>query len=649
MEQRARLVCAVLVCSASLLACGGGSSEPSPAPAPTPIPEPAPAPAPAPAPTASTVPAAVEVRAGFLQRIGSVDGTGSQAAFDIPWAVVQDPAGNTFVADITAHTIRRVTPQGVVTTFAGRAGEKGTVDGVGSAARFNLPAALAIDRFGNLYVADRGSSTIRRISPTGAVDTIGGQALLPPASIDGGPGANRFDTPATIAVDADRNVFVGEARTIRRIAPDGTVTTWAGAAGTFEVVVADAPQARFQTITALAFDASGDLLVSEGNTLRRFDRAGKALPVVPGVADLRLPTPTTSSVTVDAQGPVLASCCSFVTTPRGPSGNFDTIHRLLPDGTTRVLAGADAQFGQVDGPGAVARFRSPRAIASGPAGLTIADQGNRAIRRIAADGTVSTLAGGTGIGFIDGPGTVARFFGPAALAPAPGGGLYVADQQNQALRRIAADGTVTTVPLAAPFATRALAADGKGGLWFLNGNTLEQLDAGGQRRAVELGPYANLAGDGAGTLFLSDLTGGVTGRAADGSRRVFATGFSGPTAVAATTAQVFVTDGFVLGVYDGQGRQLRFERLAPATVVLGTPEAFTLRPTAAAVDGTGNFYFADQVGVVRQVRPDGSIRLIVDAGTSGREPGPVLGLAWADGALHASILHAVVRLVPQPW
>src|SRR5438105_3678542 len=106
--------------------------------------------------------------------IGSADGTGSAARFSQPSGVATDSSGNVYVADSYNHTIRKITPAGVVTTLAGLAGSRGSADGTGSAARFYYPWGMATDSSGNVYVADSFNSTIRKITPAGVVTTLAG-------------------------------------------------------------------------------------------------------------------------------------------------------------------------------------------------------------------------------------------------------------------------------------------------------------------------------------------------------------------------------------------------------------------------------------------------------------------------------------------
>ena len=117
----------------------------------------------------------VRTLAGLAGSHGSADGTGSAARFNFPLGVAVDSAGNVYVADTDNYTIRKITPSGVVRTLAGLAGT-GSADGTGSAARFNFPQGVAVDSAGNVYVADTSNHTIRKITPSGVVSTFAGLA-----------------------------------------------------------------------------------------------------------------------------------------------------------------------------------------------------------------------------------------------------------------------------------------------------------------------------------------------------------------------------------------------------------------------------------------------------------------------------------------
>lgn len=166
---------------------------------------------------------------GRAGETGGTDGSLAVARFDKPRGIAIDPAGNIYVADEGNHTIRKVTPAGVVSTLAGTAGAVGSTDGTGALARFGAPRGLAVDAAGTVYVADTDNHTIRRITRSGTVTTPAGRAGE--AGTADGPGTlARFNKPRGIAVDTSGNVYIADTdnHTIRLITPTGLVTTIAG-------------------------------------------------------------------------------------------------------------------------------------------------------------------------------------------------------------------------------------------------------------------------------------------------------------------------------------------------------------------------------------------------------------------------------------
>jgi len=154
---------------------------------------------------------------------GSTDAAGSAARFYGPYGLAFDPEDNLCVADLANHTIRKVTAQGMVTTLAGRAGYGGSEDGTGSEARFSYPEGVAVDREGNLLVADGWNGTIRKVTPAGVVTTLAGLAR----NDDGSGSAARSRGPVAVALDSAGILFVAEERNtaLRKVTPTGEVTT----------------------------------------------------------------------------------------------------------------------------------------------------------------------------------------------------------------------------------------------------------------------------------------------------------------------------------------------------------------------------------------------------------------------------------------
>jgi DNA-binding beta-propeller fold protein YncE len=206
---------------------------------------------------------------------GSADGIGTAAQFRNLNGITRDASGNLYVASHEGHCIRKITPAGVVTTFAGN-GTAGFADGTGMAARFNGPYGITIDASGNLYVVDYNNHRIRKITPAGVVSTFAGSGTAGSANGTIGNIA-QFNCPFGIAIDASDNLYVTEQTNhrIRKITPAGGVTTFVGS-GTAGSADGAASAAQFHTIRYLTADVSGNLYVPDtGNRcIRRVTPAG---------------------------------------------------------------------------------------------------------------------------------------------------------------------------------------------------------------------------------------------------------------------------------------------------------------------------------------------------------------------------------------
>lgn len=208
----------------------------------------------------------VTTLAGTAGRRGSADGAGAAAGFNTPHSLAVGADGTVYVADTFNHIIRKITPVGIVTTLAGKAGHKGSADGIGEDARFHYPAAVAVDAQGVVYVADNGNQTIRKITSTGNVATIAGAAGRA-GSADGRGADARFRYPSGLAVDASGSVYVADHLngTVREIMTTGEVITLAGTVLHAGHVDGSGPEARFEGPSGIAVDADGTLYVTDGN------------------------------------------------------------------------------------------------------------------------------------------------------------------------------------------------------------------------------------------------------------------------------------------------------------------------------------------------------------------------------------------------
>ena len=310
--------------------------------------------------------------------LGAVNGKAEEASFSNLMDVAADSAGNIYVADSRNNLIRKVSAGGLVTTLAGN-GKQGSEDGKGASASFFFPGALAADAKGTVYVADTHNSLIRKISPDGTVTTIAGR--ISPEVAKYRDTVVKLDNPYGIAVDSEGDVFVAdwERDMIKKISPDGNITAFAGN-GQKGAKDGKGQAAMFYLPEGLAIDHAGNLYV--------------------------------------------ADCYN------------NMIRKITPDGVVSTLAGNTVK-GSKDGKGKSASFSHPDGLAVDRLGnVYVADVGNNRIRKITPDGVVTTIAGTGTRGVLNGPAKTALFYRPFGLAIDKSGNLYVADYQNNLIRKI---------------------------------------------------------------------------------------------------------------------------------------------------------------------------------------------------------------------
>ncbi|WP_415909899.1 immunoglobulin domain-containing protein [Oleiharenicola sp. Vm1] len=284
---------------------------------------------------------AVTTLAGSSAARGGADGTGAAATFSAPVGLARDTAGGLFVADSMNHAIRKVTAAGAVTTFAGTAGVQGSTDGAGTAARFNLPNGIAVDASGVAYVADTTNNTVRRIGPDGTVTTLAGLAGV--SGFDNGTGiAALFNRPMALVVDGAGNLFVADTgnSTIRKVTAAGVVTTFAGTAGIAGIADGTGADALFNQPQALAIDAAGNLYVADtGNAaIRKITPAAVVTTLALSAA------PTSGGNTGGSSGGGTTTPPPSSGAGAG-EGRRRCSQRLVPTGAARALFAAPARTG----------------------------------------------------------------------------------------------------------------------------------------------------------------------------------------------------------------------------------------------------------------------------------------------------------------
>jgi sugar lactone lactonase YvrE len=379
----------------------------------------------------------VTTLAGTLGMPGSSDGLGGFARFDNPLGLATDSAGNIYVADTGNGTIRKITTAGLVTTLAGTSGVPGSSDGVGASASFNMPEGVATDSAGNIFVADTGNSTIRKVTPTGAVTTLAGAAV----GSDGTGAAAAFNLLpgeyfAGITTDATCNVYVADTGddTIRKITPAGVVTTLAGMVGVTGSADGMGAAATFAGPEGVATDSAGNVYVMDsGNeAVRKISPAG----VVTTLAGTKGYFFQAAGIAVDSAGNIYVADTSTA-----------TIGKIATTGLVTTLAGTAGSAGSADGTGPAARFGRPYGIAVDSAGnVYVADAAYSNIRKITPGGVVTTLAGKADVrGTADGMGAAATFEDPTGIAVDSADNVYVTDVTANTIRKITTDGMVSTI------------------------------------------------------------------------------------------------------------------------------------------------------------------------------------------------------------
>ena len=334
-------------------------------------------------------PLAITTLAGQLAITGTEDGTGSAAQFSYPSGVATDSSGNIYVADFLNNTIRKVTPSGVVTTPYGQPGVSGAKNGTGNNALFNTPNSVAADSADNLYVADSGNNTIRKITAAGVVTTLAGKA--PFTGTANGTGASaRFNAPQGVTVDSSGNVYVADTnnQTIRKITSSGTVTTLAGTPRINGYINATGTAAQFNSPLSVAVDSSGNVYVADlyNYVVRKVTPAGVVTtpygqPGVPGRADgvgndASFFAPI--GLAIDSSNNLYIADSHFTS----PTSGNNLLRKASPSGVVSTIAGAAGVTGSADGTGGGAQFFSLQAISVNNTShvVSLADTFNQTIR-----------------------------------------------------------------------------------------------------------------------------------------------------------------------------------------------------------------------------------------------------------------------------
>ncbi len=449
--------------------------------------------------------------AGLPGTPGSADGVGMAARFRSPNGLALDGDGGLYVTDQENYTLRWIDlDAGQVTTLAGAAGQYGSTDGLGGAARFSYLGGVAVGG-GQVFIADQGNDEVRQYSPaTGQVTTVAGRAGFA-GSTDATGVAARFDAPQGVLADGQGHVYVADQAndTVRQIttAGGGVVTTLLGLAPhAGEVDGAALGGAEFDGPVGLCTDGTTLYLIdSYGNTVREIDPVTLQVTTLAGGS-----YGTADGVGVSAQFDNPTDCvCDQAGNLYVADTDNETIRKIvIATAKVSTLAGLAGTEGFQDGTGNMALFEYPRGLALDSNGsLYVADLYNCAIRQIdPTTGKVTTFAGpgapacedsdGTGIG--------ASFSYPGGLYDDGQGNLYVAEESG-ALREIVLSTIQTTTIPGNIFDAIAVSSDGMGGLYVLSGGLLEDVSLPSGSTNLVLGSFGNGTGVVPGPLGMANL------------------------------------------------------------------------------------------------------------------------------------------------
>jgi uncharacterized protein (TIGR03437 family) len=569
-------------------------------------------------------------RAGF----SGDGGPAVNAQLNTPQGIAFDPNGSIYIADSRNNRVRRVSPLGIMTTFAG----DGTISpgggpsaygdgGPATSAQLHLPMGVAVDKSGNVYIADSGDNTIREVTTDGNIATIAGDSF-PSYQGDAGLAIKaELHGPEDVAVDSSGNIYIADTQNayIRKVTSDGNINYIAGDGSIgFTGDGGYATSAGLIAPFALAVDSSGNVYFAENgdNRIRKIDAKSLNISTVVGNG-----TPGFSG---DGSDPTKAQLNSPTGLAVDSAGNLyiaDSLNRRIrkvaSGGSISTFAGNGTfSYSGDGGPAVQAQLNTPQGVAVDAAGnWYIADTLNNAVRKVSLNGTISNYAGNGAAGSSgDGSAaTSAQLNAPQGLAVDAAGNLFIADTMNAKVRKVSASGTITTVV--------GSGTPGFGG-------------DGGAAASAQLNLPVGVAVDSSGNLYIADFGNsrvrkvstnntiatvagnGSAGYSGDGGPAAKAQ-LNGPQAVAVDAAgNLYIADtgnnairevtaaglistvaGNGIAGYSGDG--------GPAT------SAQVGNPVGVAVDGVGNIFTVDASNRVRQVYPNGSIATIAGNGSRG--------------------------------
>jgi uncharacterized protein (TIGR03437 family) len=563
-------------------------------------------------------------RAGF----SGDGGPAINAMLNLPDGMAFDKAGNLYIADTLNNRVRIVDPTGVIHTFAGNGGTgvPGFWGDGGAAtdALIHSPVAVATDPNGNVYIVCSADNTIRKVDPNGIISIFAGEGYRgfygDVGSVAGQTGQANIagiTAPQDMWVNTDGTVLIADTgnAAIRKVATDGTITTISGTGNTAAVAQGDDIATKLAMISpyGVTVDSSGIIYIAEygTNRIRKIDSTGKITTAI-GDGNQGFAGDGGPANKVEMSGPTAVAVDGAGNVYFADSRN-NRIRKLSGGNVTTIIGNGIVSYSGDGGPATKAQLNTPQGVAVDAAGnIYISDTNNNVVRKVATNGTITNFAGNASAGS-NGDGaaaTAAQLNLPEGLALDGSGNLFIADALNGKVRKVASNGTISTFGSSAGFVSPfGVATDPSGNVYVADfgGNRVRKISADGST-------VTTIAGN------------GIAGYSGDGGDPATAM-LSGPKGVAIdSVGNVYIADSAndrVRKVSSNGSGGLRIDTIAGngngGFDTDGVPATSTSvnNPVAVALDSVGNIYISDGSLRVRKVFLSGIITTIAGGATAG--------------------------------
>jgi len=596
--------------------------------------------------------------AGSYSSTVVTNGTGTAATFYEPNAICVDSQKNIFVLDTQNHLVRKVTPSGVVTTFAGQAKTPGNTDGTGTAAKFYAPWGMCIDSDDNLYIADTTNSRVRKVTPAAVVTTI----------ITG------FNAIKGIAIDSSGNLYVGGSSS-----SSSAITQLVKSSGYSVGTVITTPSQPL----GMVCDNLRNVYYTTQNTIYKVYVPFSSSLSSPVVFATNASWDILQSISIDPLNNLYLGTRNFNTS------NSSLIRKVFQDGTSVVIAGSGA-YGSADGPGISSSFHDPYGIYVDPEtySVYVADTMNGSVRVVtqsslqlvaqsgngftwkgpynssvsydvndvvsqngssyvysygpsSSAGNVTTFLGNGTPSFLDGGKKNSKFYNPYGVKVDSNGYLYITDQQNQVIRRVSPDGmnvqTWAGQPLVGTsldgigtasriYAPKGLCIDSSDNVFICEGNNnaIRKIDVNDNvttayKYTDGSSPQA-IAMDSSGNFYVSLFGSNTNGYGLDKFTPTFSSKSRLVTYSQYQSPRDMVVDlsGNLCYVQQDNGVVYRYKISTGVTTNFAVTGTSNLQ--SIAIDPQGNLYVGDFSRII-QIATDGTQTLLAGNGTTGYQDG----------------------------